>query len=429
MWANSCRCSANPPASARPEGEAPVSSTTVFQWTGKTAKGEVLSGEYEAVDKAAVSEYLRKRRLVIVSVRKKQKSAAMGGLFKKKGVSVKDLSVFTRQFATMVNAGLPLVQCLDVLGRQLDKPHFKEVVLQVTSDVESGSTLAEALQKHPRVFSDLYSNMIAAGEAGGILDVILSRLAIFLEKADALQRKVKGAMTYPVIVLTVAGGACIFMLMFVIPVFAKMFSDFGGTLPAPTRIVMGISDFIRAYWWALAGGAFALTWIFKRYRATNNGRRNTDRLAMRIPILGNVVLKSSVARFTRTLGTLIGSGVPILQGLEITAKTAGNKVMQEAIEATAKSISQGETIAQPLRESGVFPPMVVQMIGIGEQTGALDEMLAKIADFYDDEVDAAVDALTAAIEPIMIVVMGTMVGGMLVAMYLPMFKMSSVVGG
>jgi type IV pilus assembly protein PilC len=405
-----------------------VSATTVYLWKGKTAKGEILSGEYEATDKSAVNEYLRKRRIVIVSVRKKPTTAALGFL-KKKTVGVKDLSVFTRQFATMVNAGLPLVQCLDVLGRQLDKPHFKEVVLQVTADVESGSTLAEALEKHPRIFSDLYSNMIAAGEAGGILDVILGRLAVFLEKADALQRKVKGAMTYPIIVLTVAGGACIFMLMFVIPVFAKMFSDFGGTLPAPTRIVMGLSDFIRHYWWALAGGAFALTVAFKRYRATVSGRRNTDRLATKIPILGAVVLKSSIARFTRTLGTLIGSGVPILQGLEITARTAGNKVIQEAIEATAKSISQGETIAQPLRESGVFPPMVVQMIGIGEQTGALDEMLAKIADFYDDEVDAAVDALTAAIEPIMIVLMGTMVGGMLVAMYLPMFKMSSVVGG
>lgn len=406
-----------------------MSSTTVFLWTGKTAKGEVLTGEYEAPDKAAVTEYLRKRRIVITSVRKKAKSAGVGGMFQKKNVGVKDLSVFTRQFATMVNAGLPLVQCLDVLGRQLDKPHFKEVVLQVTADVEGGSTLAEAMQKHPKVFSDLYSNMIAAGEAGGILDTILGRLAIFLEKADALQRKVKGAMTYPVIVLTVAGGACIFMLMFVIPVFAKMFSDFGGTLPAPTRIVMNLSTFIRHYWWALGGGAAALTFLFKRYRATTSGRRTTDRLATKIPILGPVVLKSSIARFTRTLGTLIGSGVPILQGLEITARTAGNKIIQEAIEETAKSISQGETIAKPLRESGVFPPMVVQMIGIGEQTGALDEMLSKIADFYDDEVDAAVEALTAAIEPIMIVLMGTMVGGMLVAMYLPMFKMSSVVGG
>jgi type IV pilus assembly protein PilC len=235
-------------------------------------------------------------------------------------------------------------------------------------------------------------------------------------------------MTYPAIVLTVAGGACIFMLMFVIPVFAKMFSDFGGTLPAPTRIVMNISDFIRSYWWAMLGGALAFTWAFKQYRATVSGRRNTDRMFMKIPIIGTVLLKSAVARFTRTLGTLIGSGVPILQGLEITSRTAGNRVIQEAINETAKSISQGDTIAAPLKASGVFPPMVVQMIGIGEQTGALDEMLAKIADFYDDEVDAAVEALTAAIEPIMIVLMGGMVGSMLIAMYLPMFKMSSVVG-
>jgi len=405
-----------------------VSATTTYLWKGKTAKGEVLSGEYQATDKNEVGEYLRKRRMVIVSIKKKPKSQPLGFL-KKKGVGVKDLAVFTRQFATMVNAGLPLVQCLDVLGRQMDKPQFKEVVLQVTADVEGGSTLAEALEKHPRVFSELYVNMIAAGEAGGILDVILGRLAVFLEKADALQRKVKGAMTYPIIVLTVAGGACIFMLMFVIPVFAKMFSDFGGVLPAPTRIVMGLSDFIRGYWWALAGGAAGATFLFKRYRATESGLRNTDKASMRIPIIGTVLLKSAVARFTRTLGTLIGSGVPILQGLEITSKTAGNKVIQEAIAETAKSISQGDTIAQPLKESGVFPPMVVQMIGIGEQTGALDEMLAKIADFYDDEVDSAVEALTAAIEPIMIVLMGTMVGGMLVAMYLPMFKMSSVVGG
>jgi type IV pilus assembly protein PilC len=403
-----------------------VSSTT-YLWKGKSAKGETLTGEYNATDKAEVSEYLRKRRIVITSIKKKPKDIQIKFL-QKQGVSVKDLSVFTRQFATMVNAGLPLVQCLDVLGRQLEKPHFKTVVLKVTSDVEGGSTLAEALERHPKIFSDLYVNMIAAGEAGGILDVILSRLSMFLEKADALQRKVKGAMTYPIIVLTVAGGACIFMLMFVIPVFAKMFSDFGGTLPAPTRIVMGISEFIRGYWWALLGGSIALTWAFKRYRATVSGQRVTDRLGLKIPIIGNVLLKSGVARFTRTLGTLISSGVPILQGLEITSRTAGNRVIQEAIDATAKSIAQGDTIAAPLKESGVFPPMVVQMIGIGEQTGALDEMLSKIADFYDDEVDSAVESLTAAIEPIMIVVMGTMVGGMLIAMYLPMFKMADVVG-
>ena len=402
-------------------------SATTYLWKGKSAKGETLNGEYEATDKAAVGEYLRKRRIVITSIKKKPKDIQIKFL-QKKGISVKDLSVFTRQFATMVNAGLPLVQCLDVLGRQLDKPHFKTVVLKVTADVEGGSTLAEALEKHPRIFSDLYVNMIAAGEAGGILDVILSRLSVFLEKADALQRKVKGAMTYPAIVLTVAGGACIFMLMFVIPVFAKMFSDFGGELPGPTQFVMNISTFIRGYWWALLGGSIGFSWAFKSYRKTITGRRNTDRWGMKIPIIGTVLLKSAVARFTRTLGTLIGSGVPILQGLDITSRTAGNRVIQEAIEETAKSIAKGDTIAAPLKASGVFPPMVVQMIGIGEQTGALDEMLSKIADFYDDEVDSAVDALTAAIEPVMIVLMGTMVGGMLIAMYLPMFKMSSVVG-
>jgi type IV pilus assembly protein PilC len=403
-------------------------SATKYVWKGKSAKGEVLSGEYEANDSREVGEYLRKRKIVITSIKKKPKDIQIKFL-QKKGVGVKDLSVFTRQFATMVNAGLPLVQCLDVLGRQLDKPHFKVVVQQVMTDVEGGSTLAEALGKHPKVFSDLYVNMIAAGEAGGILDVILSRLAVFLEKADALQRKVKGAMTYPTIVLTVAGGACIFMLMFVIPVFAKMFSDFGGELPAPTRIVMNMSNFLRDYWWALLVGSLGAFFGFRAYRGTEKGRLVTDKLSLRVPILGNVLRKSAVARFTRTLGTLIGSGVPILQGLEITSRTAGNKVIQKAIESTSKSISQGDTIAGPLKESGVFPPMVVQMIGIGEQTGALDEMLSKIADFYDDEVDAAVEALTAAIEPIMIVVMGTMVGGMLVAMYLPMFKMSSIVGG
>ncbi len=403
-------------------------STSTFVWKGKTVKGESLSGEYEAEDRKEVGEHLRKQRIIITSIKKKPKDIEISFL-QKKTVGVKDLSVFTRQFATMVNAGLPLVQCLDVLGRQLEKPFFKSVIQEVMSDVEGGTTLAEAMAKHPGVFSDLYVNMIAAGEAGGILDVILSRLAVFLEKADALARKVKGAMTYPIIVLTVAGGACIFMLMFVIPVFAKMFSDFGGTLPAPTRIVMALSDFLRVYWWALLGGALISNFSFKRFRATEKGRYLTDKLALRIPVLGTVLQKSGVARFTRTLGTLIGSGVGILQGLEITSRTAGNRVIQKAIEETSEAISRGETIAGPLKESGVFPPMVTQMIGIGEQTGALDEMLSKIADFYDDEVDSAVEALTAAIEPLMIVVMGTMVGGMLVAMYLPMFKMSEIVGG
>jgi type IV pilus assembly protein PilC len=404
------------------------STNTVYLWTGKSAKGEVLSGEYEASDRKLVSEYLRKRRITITSIRRKPHEVGLGFL-KKKGVGVKDLCVFTRQFATMVNSGLPLVQCLDVLGRQQTKPHFKKVINQVMLDVEGGSTLAESLEKHPKVYSELYVNMIAAGETGGILDTILSRLAVFLEKADALARKVKGAMMYPSIVLTVAVGACIFMLMAVIPVFAKMFEDFGGELPAPTRVVMGMSDFLRNYWWLLIGGITGAVIGFKKYRDTAKGRLQTDRMFLRIPVLGTVLSKASISRFTRTLGTLISSGVPILQALEITAKTAGNRVLQAAIERTARSITQGDTIAEPLAESKVFPPMVVQMISIGEQTGALDEMLGKIADFYDDEVDAAVEALTAAIEPVMIVLMGTMVGGMLVAMYLPMFKMGQIVGG
>ncbi len=400
--------------------------TTTFVWKGRSPKGEILAGEYQAADKSEVSEYLRKRRIIITSIRRKSREFSFS--FRRAGVKVRDMCVFTRQFSTMVNAGLPLVQCLDILGRQTEKPHFKSVIQQVMMDVEGGSTLAEGLQKHPRVYSDLYTNMVAAGESGGILDTILSRLAVYLEKADALQRKVKGAMTYPSIVLFVAVGASVFMLLFVIPVFAKMFSDFGGTLPTPTRIVMGISEFLQAYWWALVAGIVGAVFGFKRYRATAGGRLLTDRLFLRVPILGDVLRKSSVARFTRTLGTLVGSGVPILQGLEITAKTAGNVVIQRAIEATQTSISQGDTISEPLRRSEVFPPMVVQMIGIGEQTGALDEMLAKIADFYDDEVDAAVEALTAAIEPLMIVIMGVLVGGMLIAMYLPMFQMANVVG-
>ncbi len=401
---------------------------TTYVWKGKSPKGEILTGEYEADDRQEVSEYLRKRRVIITSVRKKPKEITISFL-QRTGVKVKDLCVFTRQFATMVNAGLPLVQCLDVLGRQMDKAHFKSVINQVMMDVESGSTLAEGLEKHPRVFSDLFTNMVAAGEAGGILDNILTRLAVYLEKADALQRKVKGAMLYPSIVLFVAVGACIFMLVGVIPVFAKMFADFGGELPGPTRFVMSLSGFMRSYWWTLVLGIGAIVLAVRQYRNTDSGRLRTDKLMLRLPIIGTVLRKSAVARFTRTLGTLIGSGVPILQGLEITSKTAGNRVIQDAIDQVSTSISQGDTIAEPLRECGVFPPMVVQMISIGEQTGSLDEMLSKIADFYDDEVDAAVEALTSAIEPVMIVVMGTMVGGMLVAMYLPIFKMASVVGG
>jgi type IV pilus assembly protein PilC len=329
----------------------------------------------------------------------------------------------------MINAGLPMVQCLDILSQQSEKEFLKTSIATVMSDVEGGSTLGEAMQKHPKIFSQLYINMVEAGEAGGILDLILNRLATYLEKADALQRKIKSALTYPTVVCCVAVGATVFMLMFIIPTFAKMFTDFGGELPLPTQIVMGLSDFLRNYWYFLAGGIVALVFGFKRYYKTVGGQRAIDRFLLNIPVLGTVVRKGAVARFTRTLGTLISSGVPILNGLDITARTAGNKVIEEAVMTTRESISQGNTIAEPLKDAGVFPPMVTQMISVGEQTGALDEMLEKIATFYDSEVDTAVDALTSIIEPVMIVVMGVIVGGMLIAMYLPMFKLVSVISG
>ncbi|HKW15714.1 MAG TPA: type II secretion system F family protein [Candidatus Krumholzibacteria bacterium] len=400
---------------------------TTYLWKGRSPSGELLSGEYQTESKDELVSYLRKRKIIITSVRTKGAQVA----FKMPGgnrVAVKDISVFTRQFATMINAGLPLVQCLDILSQQTEKEFLKQSVAKIMSDVEGGSTLGEAMAKHSKVFSALYVNMVEAGEAGGILDVILVRLAQFLEKLDALQRKVKSALTYPAVVGCVATGATIFMLMFIIPTFAKMFTDFGGQLPLPTRIVIGISDFLRHFWWAI-GAAVAGTVIgLKRYYSTEGGRFTIDKLMLKVPILGNVIRKGSVARFTRTLGTLISSGVPILQGLEITARTAGNKVVERAVLATRESISQGNTISEPLKACGVFPPMVTSMIAVGEQTGALDEMLDKIASFYDSEVDTAVDALTAVIEPVMIVVMGIVVGGMLIAMYLPMFKLVTVVG-
>jgi type IV pilus assembly protein PilC len=399
-----------------------------FIWKGRSPNGEILSGEYVAETKDDLIGYLRKRKIIITSVRQKTKEFKINMPWEKR-VSVKDLGVFTRQFATMINAGLPMVQCLDILSAQTEKEFFRTSVSEVMSDVEGGSTLGEALAKHPTIFSRLYVNMVEAGEAGGILDLILNRLAVYLEKADALQRKVKSAMTYPTVVCVVALGATIFMLMFIIPTFARMFSDFGGELPLPTKIVMGLSDFLRGYWYFLAGGLAVGAFLLRRYYASDSGKMAIDKALLKIPVLGMVIRKSAVARFTRTLGTLISSGVPILNGLDITARTAGNKVVEEAVFNTRDSISQGNTISEPLRKSGVFPPMVTQMIGVGEQTGALDEMLEKIANFYDDEVDTAVDSLTSIIEPVMIVVMGVIVGGMLVAMYLPMFKLISVVSG
>jgi type IV pilus assembly protein PilC len=401
---------------------------TTFLWKGRTPAGEVLSGELVAEDKQELISQLRKRRILITSVA--PKTAAHKEIkLRRPRVTTRDQGVFTRQFATMINSGLPLVQCLNILGQQCDNPAFKKTILEVMSGVESGATLAEAMGRHPNVFSKLYVNMVRAGEAGGVLDTIFQRLAVYLEKAEALRRKVKGALTYPAIVLFVAAGATTFMLLFIIPTFAKMFTDFGGQLPLPTRIVLVMSGVLQHWWWLMAGSIVGGVLGLKAYYRTANGRIVLDRLFLRVPVLGSVIRRAAVARFTRTLGTLISSGVPILEGLEITARTAGNAVVEAAILKTRGSISEGNTIAEPLRACDVFPPMVVQMIAVGEQTGALDEMLAKIADFYDDEVDAAVEQLTSVIEPAMIVIMGVVVGGMVVAMYLPMFKLVTVIGG
>jgi type IV pilus assembly protein PilC len=398
--------------------------TVTYAWKGKTAGGEAVTGETTVENRKELANVLRKRRVIATEVKEKK---AAGKKRRRGSIKTNDLAIFTRQFATMINAGLPIVQCLDTLSKQVSKDRFREAIQQVTRDVETGSTLAEALGRHKSIFSDLYVSMVEAGESGGILDVILQRLSIFLEKLDALKRKVKTAMVYPSVVLAVAVLATVFMLVFIIPTFAKMFSDFGGTLPLPTRIVMTLSALLRSRWYVMVGLVAAAVFAFKRYRTTERGRLKLDTLLLRVPAVGDILRKAAVARFTRTLGTLISSGVPILDGLSITARTAGNMVVHNAIMQTRVSIREGQTIAEPLRASGVFPPMVVQMIAIGEETGALDEMLEKIADFYEQEVDSAVDALTSIIEPVMIVVMGGMVGGMVVAMYLPIFRMVNVI--
>ncbi|MFZ1946569.1 MAG: type II secretion system F family protein [bacterium] len=401
---------------------------TTFVWKGKTATGDVVTGEMLAKSKNELIVNLRKRRVTLTSAKEKPRGINLG-LGRLRGVSTKDLAVFTRQFSTMINSGLPLVQCLDILSKQCEREHFAKIITQTMRDVESGSTLADALGRHPGVFSELYVNMVEAGETGGVLDVVLARLATYLEKMNTLKRKIMGAMTYPAVVFFVTMMATVFMLIFIIPTFAKLYTDMGGELPGPTRVVMALSNFIRNQWWLLAGLVLVVVIGFRRYYKSKGGRARMDRMFLSIPVFGPVLLKAAIARFTRTLGTLVSSGVPILEGLEITAKAAGNIVVRDAVMKTRASISSGQTIAEPLRQSEVFPPMVVQMISVGEETGALDEMLCKIADFYDEEVDAAVDAMTSVIEPIMIVLMGGVVGGMVVAMYLPIFKLVTVMVG
>jgi type IV pilus assembly protein PilC len=347
--------------------------------------------------------------------------------FGKKRITTRDLVIFTRQFATMINAGLPLVQSLNILAQQTENSSLAEVTRTVVYDVEAGNTLADALSKHPKAFPGLFVNMVAAGEAGGILDTILLRLATFLEKNDALMRKVKGAMVYPAVIFSVAGIAIAILLIFVIPTFQAMFASVNMELPLPTRVVIGMSGILINYWWAIIAGAGIFAFAFRQYYQTDGGRKNVDRALLAAPVVGDLLRKSAVSRFTRTLGTLISSGVSILDGLEITAKTAGNRVVHDAVMESRQSIAGGETIAKPLSRSKVFPPMVISMISVGEQTGGLDEMLSKIADFYDEEVDVAVGSLLALLEPIMIVVLGVIVGGMVVAMYLPIFDMMNAV--
>ena len=396
----------------------------VFNYTARTLTGELQSGSIDLPSENEVVAHLRKNRMIVVKVQQAPKDIkiSFGG-----GVSTHDIVIFTRQFATMINSGLPLVQALDILAEQTENPKLKEVTRAVVYDVESGHTLADALRKHPKAFSDLYVNMVAAGEAGGILDTILLRLATFMEKNDVLVRKVKGAMIYPSVIFSVAGLCVMVLLIFVIPVFQQMFSSIGQQLPMPTRIVIGMSDILKNFWWLIGGAIAAIVFGLRRYYATPTGRLNLDKVLLAMPVLGDVIRKSSVSRFTRTLGTLIASGVSILDGLEITAKTAGNRVIHDAVMESRNSIAGGETIAAPLQKSKVFPPMVISMIAVGEQTGGLDEMLSKIADFYDEEVDAAVENLLAAMEPIMIVFLGGIVGGMIVAMYLPIFSMINTV--
>jgi len=397
----------------------------VFTWEGRTRQGTTKKGVIEAANEAAVMTQLRGQMIVPVKVKPKAKDLLEGIDLFKGSVNIRDLVIFTRQFATMIDAGLPLVQCLEIQASQNTNKAFKEILLSVKNDVEQGSTFADALRKHPKPFDTLYVNLVAAGEVGGILDTILNRLAVYLEKADALRRKVKGAMVYPSTILVVAIGVIVLLLVKVIPVFQKMFDDFGGALPGPTQMVVNISEFLQNYLVIiLAATAFAVIAFLQARKRSSTFAYRSDAVALKIPVFGSLLKKVAVSRFSRTLGTMISSGVPILDALEICARTAGNRVIEAALMKTRAAIAEGRTIAEPLEAAGVFPGMVVQMIAVGEATGAMDAMLAKIADFYDDEVDAGVDALTALMEPIMMVFLGGAIGGILMAMYLPIFKIA-----
>jgi type IV pilus assembly protein PilC len=398
----------------------------IFEYKGKTLAGTTVSGELKAKDRNELEKLLRSNKILVSSVIKKPSSIKFS--FGSKKVKKVQISRFTRQFATMIGAGLPMVQCLEILAQQSESAELRKVIGQVKESVQAGTTLAEALSKHKKVFDDLYVNMVDAGEIGGALDSILVRLATYREKADALVRKVKGALIYPCVIFIVAIGVTAAMLTFIVPVFAKLFSGLGAELPGPTKFVLGLSNFLRNN--VITGLIFlALLAVgYRFYSRTDQGRLLIDKILLKLPLIGELLRKSAISRFTRTLGTLISSGVSILDALDITAKTAGNKVIQNAIKKSVISIAEGETITQPLKETGVFPPMVTQMVSVGEKTGGLDDMLNKIADFYEEEVDAAVSAITSIIEPVVIIFMGVIVGGILISMYLPMFDIIGKIG-
>jgi len=395
----------------------------VFVWEGKLANGNIKRGEIEADSKASVQLLLKRQKILPTKIKSKPKQIV---LFEQK-IKTKEIVIFTRQFSTMINAGLPLVQCLDILSSQQSNPTFKKVLSQIKTDVEGGSTFADALSKHPKIFDNLYVNLVAAGEIGGVLDTVLMRLAVYMEKAEALKAKVKSTMTYPIIVLCVAFGVVAVLMIFVIPTFKDMFEQFGSALPGPTQLVVDMSNFFRHNWWIMIGVIIgfivALKWVGKQEK----GRYYIDNMMLKLPVFGPLIKKVAVAKFTRTLGTMISSGVPIMDGLDITSRTAGNVIIEKAIRAVRSAISEGQSMAEPLAQAGIFPGMVVQMISVGEATGAMDQMLSKIADFYDEEVDAAVDALTSSLEPMLMVFLGGIIGFVVVAMYLPIFQMAGSV--
>jgi len=395
-----------------------------YKWAGKTLRGEKRKGEMEAPDEGTVRTHLRQQNVIPTKVVAKGKEISFS--LGKQKVKQKDVAVFTRQLATMIDAGLPLVQSLDILSMQQENKTFKEVIKNIKESVEGGSTFAAALGKQPKTFDDLYVNLVVAGEEGGILDNVLNRLAIYIEKAESLKKKVKSALVYPSTIVCVAVIVVVVLMIFVIPVFAAMFHSMGQTLPLPTLIVLAMSNIMKKYFLLLIVGLVILIFMFRRYYATEKGKLAIDTLILKLPIFGILFQKVAVARFSRTLSTLITSGVPILDGLTITSRTAGNKLIEYAIMKARTSISEGETIAEPLARSEVFPPMVTQMIAIGESTGSLDSMLSKIADFYEEEVDIAVATLTSLLEPLLMVFLGVTVGGVVIAMYMPIFKIATV---